>query len=308
MEQANSNKKKRIWPKILIFAIAEVIVLVGIFAYAYFLKQYNKIQRMNIDVEAVTNKELSKENIKKMQGYKNIAVFGVDARDNTLGAGVNSDVIIIVSIDQDTGNIKMCSVFRDSYLNVGDNKYNKINSAYLMGGPERALRAINQNLDLNITDYITFNWKGVATAINILGGLDIDLTDEEFHYINSYITDTVNGTGIGSVQLEHAGMNHLDGVQAVAYARLRYTDNDFVRTQRQRKVMEMCFEKAKAADLKTKNDLLGNVLSMVATNMTWQDGLDFISKADKYHILDTKGFPFAKGEKRITGREIALCP
>ena len=308
MEQANSNKKKRIWPKVLIFAIAEVIVLVGIFAYAYFLKQYNKIQRMNIDVEAVTNKELSKENIKKMQGYKNIAVFGVDARDNTLGAGVNSDVIIIVSIDQDTGNIKMCSVFRDSYLNVGDNKYNKINSAYLMGGPERALRAINQNLDLNITDYITFNWKGVATAINILGGLDIDLTDEEFHYINSYITDTVNGTGIGSVQLEHAGMNHLDGVQAVAYARLRYTDNDFVRTQRQRKVMEMCFEKAKAADLKIKNDLLGNVLSMVATNMTWQDGLDFISKADKYHILDTKGFPFAKGEKRIAGKGDCIVP
>lgn len=304
-----TKKKVPIWVKILVFAIAEVFALSLIFGYAYALKQYNKINRPKFNEENVKNNDLSIEKIQQMEeGYWNIAVFGLDSRNNSVESGSNSDVNIVISINKGTGEIKMTSVFRDTYMDTGYGKYNKINNAYAVGGPEQALKAMNKNLDLNITDYVAFNWKAVATAINILGGVDVDITKAEFRYLNSYITDTVKGTGIGSVHLTKAGMNHLDGVQAVAYARLRYMDSDFERTERQRKIIQLAFDKAKKADLKTKNDLLGNMLSMVATNMTWQDGLDFIARADMYHIGETNGFPYTKFGANVRGKGDCVVP
>ena len=298
-EDNQKPKKKRKKSKVAFFftmLIAEVFVLGVIFAYAYALKQYSKIQRPDYNVEQVLNTDLSEKKLAEMRGYRNIAVFGVDSRDSSVGKGNRSDVIIICSIEQSTGEIKLVSVYRDTYLDVGKNSFQKATHAYSYGGPARAVKMLNDSLDLNITDYITFNWKAVATAVNILGGVDIDITPAEFKYINSYITETVKGTGIGSVQLKAPGMQHLDGVQAVAYARLRYMDTDYQRTERQRKVVELAFEKAKKADPKTLNDLLGNVLSMVATNLTWQDGLDVINDIGKYKLVDTQGFPFKKDD------------
>ena len=298
-EDNQKPKKKRKKSKVAFFftmLIAEVFVLGVIFAYAYALKQYSKIQRPDYNVEQVLNTDLSEKKLAEMRGYRNIAVFGVDSRDSSVGRGNRSDVIIICSIDQSNGEIKLVSVYRDTYLDVGKNSFQKATHAYSYGGPARAVKMLNDSLDLNITDYITFNWKAVATAVNILGGVDIDITPAEFKYINSYITETVKGTGIGSVQLKAPGMQHLDGVQAVAYARLRYMDTDYQRTERQRKVVELAFEKAKKADPKTLNDLLGNVLSMVATNLTWQDGLDVSHDIGKYKLVDTQGFPFKKDD------------
>ena len=307
-EKSGSARSAKI-RRFVILAVAEVIVLVGIFAYAYVLKQYNKIQRLDFNEASVKNQNLSIEKLQAMdEGYWNIAVFGIDSRDSSIGRGNNSDVIIIVNINKGTGEIKLVSVFRDTYLKIGDDSYNKINAAYCLGGPQQAIKALNEDMDLNITDYVTFNWKAVATAINILGGVDIELSKSEFAYINAFITETVNGTGIGSVQLEHAGMNHLDGVQAVAYARLRLMDNDYARTERQRKIIKLCFDKCKTADAKTLNDLLGNMLSMVATNMTWQHGIDAIAQLEMYHFGDTGGFPFARGEAVIGKRGSCVIP
>ena len=144
---------------------------------------------------------------------------------------------------------------------------------YTEGGPEQALKALNKNLDLNITDYATFNWKAVATAINILGGVDIDISKTEYYYMNAFITETVKGTGIGSVQLKDGpGTYHLDGVQAVAYGRLRLMDSDYARTERQRIIIQKAFEKAKKADLATLNSLVGNMCAMCATNINEQIG------------------------------------
>ena len=308
-EKKKSRKKKK--SKIAFFItmlIAEMLVLGVIFAYAYALKQYSKIQRPEYDVEEVANTGLSEKKLQEMRGYRNIALFGVDSRDNSVGKGNRSDVIIICSIDQATGDIKLVSVYRDTYLDVGKNSFQKATHAYSYGGPARAVKMLNDSLDLNITDYVTFNWKAVATAINILGGVDIEVTKPEFKYINSYITETVKGTGIGSVQLKAPGMQHLDGVQAVAYARLRYMDTDYQRTERQRKVIELAFEKAKKADLKTLNDLLGNMLSMVATNLTWQDGLDVINDFGKYNLKDTAGFPFKFDDMTLGTKGFIVVP
>ena len=308
-EKKKSRKKKK--SKVAFFItmlIAEMLVLGVIFAYAYALKQYSKIQRPEYDVEEVANTGLSEKKLQEMRGYRNIALFGVDSRDNSVGKGNRSDVIIICSIDQATGDIKLVSVYRDTYLDVGKNSFQKATHAYSYGGPARAVKMLNDSLDLNITDYVTFNWKAVATAINILGGVDIEITKPEFKYINSYITETVKGTGIGSVQLKAPGMQHLDGVQAVAYARLRYMDTDYQRTERQRKVIELAFEKAKKADLKTLNDLLGNMLSMVATNLTWQDGLDVINDFGKYNLKDTAGFPFEMDDMTLGTKGFIVVP
>ena len=308
-EKKKSRKKKK--SKVAFFItmlIAEMLVLGVIFAYAYALKQYSKIQRPEYDVEEVANTGLSEKKLQEMRGYRNIALFGVDSRDNSVGKGNRSDVIIICSIDQATGDIKLVSVYRDTYLDVGKNSFQKATHAYSYGGPARAVKMLNDSLDLNITDYVTFNWKAVATAINILGGVDIEVTKPEFKYINSYITDTVKGTDIGSVHLKQPGMNHLDGIQAVAYARLRYMDTDYQRTERQRKVIELAFEKAKKADLKTLNDLLGNMLSMVATNLTWQDGLDVINDFGKYNLKDTAGFPFELDDMTLGTKGFIVVP
>ncbi len=137
------------------------------------------------------------------KGFWTIAVFGVDARDGRLEKGSLSDVEMICNIDKATGEIKLVSVYRDTYLKINSKEtYHKINEAYFKGGHKQAVDALNENLDLNIDDYATFNWKAVADAINILGGVDLEITDSEFAYINGFITETVNSTGIGSYQLK----------------------------------------------------------------------------------------------------------
>ena len=141
----------------------------------------------------------------------------------------------------------------------------------------------------------------------MLGGVDIDITDKEFAYINSFITETVNSTGIGSYQLEHSGMNHLDGVQAVAYARLRLMDTDFNRTERQRKVLGQAMEKAKNSDLKTLTTLIGTVYPQTKTSIGVDNLAGMAKNAKKYYISQTSGFPFSHQEIKI-GKKACVVP
>ncbi len=241
-------------------------------------------------------------------GYWTIAVFGVDSRNGSLGKGALSDVEMLCSINRQTGEIRLASVFRDSYLRIDpEGQYDKINEAYFLGGHEQAVAALEDNLDLTIDDYATFNWKAVIDAINVLGGVDLEITDKEFAYINSFITETVESTGVGSYQLEHSGMNHLDGVQAVAYARLRLMDTDFNRTERQRKVLGLAMEKAKAADRATLKTLIGAVFPQVSTSIGVDDLLGMAKNAKKYYIGQTSGFPFAHVEMKI-GKKACVVP
>lgn len=233
-------------------------------------------------------------------GYWTIAVFGVDSRDGNLGKGALSDVEMICSINKKTGEMRLVSVFRDSYLRIDhEDNYHKINEAYFKGGHRQAVEALEQNLDIKIDDYATFNWKAVVDAINILGGVDIEITDREFAYINGFITETVNSTGVGSYQLDHSGMNHLDGVQAVAYARLRLMDTDFNRTERQRKVLNLAMEKAKAADFDTLRTLIGAVFPQISTSVGVDDLIVMAKDARKYYLGQTSGFPFSHVEMKI---------
>lgn len=245
---------------------------------------------------------------KVMEGYWTIAVYGVDSRDGKLGKGSLSDVEMIGVIDRKTGEIKLVSVYRDTYMEIdSDGNYNKINQAYFRGGPDQATTALERNLDLKIDDYATFNWKAVAEAINILGGIELEISDSEFKYINGFITETVNSTGIGSVHLEHPGMNRLDGVQAVSYARLRLMDTDYNRTARQRKVISLAMEKAKQADFSVLNNILVTVLPQISTSIGIDDLIPLAKNAKKYSIGASDGFPFSRGEAFI-GKKDAVIP
>ena len=245
--------------------------------------------------------------VKNQKGYYTVAVFGVDSRDGNVEEGALSDVNMIINVNRETGDIQLISIYRDMYSMIDeDGKFHKFNQAYIEGGHEQALEALNRNLDLDIKNYITVNWKAVIDAINILGGVDLEVTDAEFKYLNSFISYTVEATGVGSHELEHAGMNHLDGVQAVAYARLRLMDTDFNRTERQRKVVSLAFDKAKNANFSTLYSILVAVLPQTSTNVKIEDLIPFAKDISKYHLSETAGFPFDKDTKKMHKRDYVI--
>ena len=241
------KKKKRlaVWKKVMLVLGLLVIGVTSGLIY-YVSRIWNMTTDLDVNMEEITvnpNLDIETETIQK--GFWKIAVFGVDSTDGNIGKGANSDVIIICSVNRENGEIKMVSVYRDTYLKVGEkNPYRKINEAYARGGPEQAMKALNENLDIAVDDFVAVNWKAVADGINILGGVDIEVTEAEFKQINGYITSVAENTGIYSEHLKKPGFQHLDGVQAVAYCRLRKMDTDFQRTQRQRAVISQCLEKA----------------------------------------------------------------
>lgn len=279
--QKRKKKKRRIWSKIFLFAALFSLISAG---YLY-----------------------GKRWLKDRDGYWNIAVFGVDSREGSLEKGALADVQMIASINKKTGEIRLVSVYRDTYVQINeDGEFHKINEAYFKGGHEQALAALKRNLDITVDDYATFNWKAVADAINILGGIDLELTDSEFQYMNSFITATVEATGVYSFHLEHAGMNHLDGVQAVAYSRLRLMDTDFNRTERQRKVISLALEKAKHADFKTLRTIISTVLPEISTSIGIEDVIPLAKNVKHYSFGQTGGFPFNKTTAIVSKRDCVI--
>lgn len=275
------RKKRRLGKLIRNVLVLALILWVGSMAWAFFHKQ---------------------------TGTWTVAVFGVDSRDGGVEKNALADVQMICTVDRATGEIKLVSVYRDTYLKINsEGTYHKINEAYFKGGHKQAVQALEENLDLSIDNYATFNWKAVADAINILGGIDLEITGPEFKYINAFITETVESTGIGSHHLESAGPNHLDGVQAVAYCRLRLMDTDYQRTERQRKVVSLALDKAKQADTKTLVSLVSAVLPQLSTDVGMDDVLPMAKNVSKYHLGETGGFPFSRQSKKI-GRMDCVIP
>ena len=311
-ERREKRKRLRKRRRIIVMIIAECFVLLFLCGYGFFARRWNMIQRVEDWVpEEVENPNFSVDlpQYQKQKGHWGIYIFGVDSRGSNVGKDTNADVNMICDINHDTGEIRLVSVFRDSYLNIDDNgSYNKINRAYFDGGPSNAAKMLNKNLDLNISDFVTFSWKAVADGINLLGGVDMEISRAEFAYINSFITETVNATGVYSQHLKQPGMNHLDGVQAVAYGRLRLMDTDFARTERQRKVIQAAFEKAKKADLNTLNQLTLVLFPQVATSVDMQDIISLLGDVGKYYIGETGGFPFARGDANMGKKGACVIP
>ena len=310
--QPTGNKKRKKQQKkngkrIFLF-VAEIVILVILLFVLYMVLKVDKVNKITIDKEKIVVNE-TVENNEVLKGYRHIALFGVDARDKSLGKGNRSDTIMIASINMDTGDIKLVSVFRDTYLNLGNDTYNKCNVAYAKGGPEQAINMLNMNLDLNITDYVTVGFTGLMKIVDSMGGVEVEVLESEIRHINNYQISMVGSSADGQTftaeegkdytAITHAGRQNLNGLQATAYCRVRQVGNDFMRAERQREVLTAIMEKAKQASPATLNKILDDVLPYVSTSLGMEEMVEVLGEVTKYNIVDKDGFPFE--QYRTTG-------
>lgn len=252
----------------------------------------DNVGRIELDPDMIgINPQVDSE----LRNYRNIALLGIDARDMSSDEGVRSDAIIVVSINKETGEIKMFSVYRDTMLDLGEDVgTDKVTHAYYYGGPTKVLYALNKNLDLNIKEVVVVNWKSVADTVDALGGLDIEIQESEINEMNKYIQDTYDNIGGSDKMIESAGMQTLNGNQAVTYARIRKdaATGDFRRNERMKIVVQAAFEKAKTMDLKTLRNISEDILPDIKTNMSSGDMMSMMMDITSYNMTDSVGWPY----------------
>ena len=295
---ARPGKKRKV------LFVLEIIVLLlfigGLYVYGQISSRLDKIEQPELDEEKV----IVNQEAPKMTGYKTYVLFGIDTRgEESQYSAQNSDTMIIVSVNNDTKEVRMVSVYRDTLLNVGDETYTKANAAYAYGGPEQAISMLNTNLDLDITDYATADFSALVEVVDDLGGLDMPLSYAEIEHMNNYCVETSKLTGKDYTPIEKpepkpedqeaiVGTYHLNGVQVTSYCRIRYTASlDMGRTERQRRVLGMLFDKAKIAGLSSIFKIMDDVFPMVTTSLSKQDILGLIPTLVGYKFTDSTGFP-----------------
>ena len=292
---------KRLSKKKKIALIAAMVILLLVFVVVgYVVSKFSKIGKEHFDEDDIVINEMDEE---VGVGYTNFVLFGADSRVNDVENDLNTDAIIIVSLNNETKEIKMVSVYRDTLLDVGDNNIQKCNSAYRRGGAKQAINMLNMNLDLNIQKYVTVSWSVVADVVDMLGGVEIEVSEAEVKEVNRHIDHTASVVGKKAYHLTEAGLQTLDGVQAATYARIRKNvGNDFARTQRQRDLIKLVAEKAMKADLATLNDIIDAVFPQISTNLSMTEILKYAKDITKYEIGESSGFPFDKDSNTLGKR------
>ncbi|MDE6977629.1 MAG: LCP family protein [Lachnospiraceae bacterium] len=299
MAAKNDSKKKRF--RIVLF-IVEIFVLLLMGVVLYGVLKVEKTGKVEIPKEdIVINEEVKVKEETTMRGYRNIALFGVDSPTGALTKNTRSDSIMIASINQDTGECKLVSVYRDTYLNLSNDSYNKCNAAYAKGGPEQAINMLNMNLDMNITDFITVGFAGLSDTIDALGGVMIDVDSSEISHLNNYQICMAQDLKRDSyTPVTSTGYQLLDGLQATAYCRIRYTaGDDFKRAERQREVILAIMDKVKSASPSTLNQIANDVFGEVYTSLDLMEIIEMLGEVSRYQITDQGGFP--EESMRATG-------
>lgn len=252
-----------------------LIIVVGVYWYGSHL--FNKIEKVEIDTNDVGIKDEVQEKLSEYSdSVINIALFGIDAQDGEAG---RSDSIIIATIDTTHKKLKLTSIMRDSYVTIADRGQDKINHAYAFGGAQLAIKTLNENFDLNIEDFVAVNFTTMPKIIDKLGGVTIDITSEEVSHIPG---------------IDTAGTYNLTGEQALAYSRIRYASGgDYVRTDRQRTVLNKVFEKILDTNVTQYPSLLSEVLPMIKTSLDYSEILDLGNEVLKMGVtnLEQERFP-----------------
>lgn len=277
---------------LLVEVIVLVVMVVGYFHF-WIDSKYEKVQILEIEKEELAINEGAND---VQKGYTNIALFGLDARDTSLGAGNRSDAIMVLSINNDTKEVRIVSIYRDTLLEIEDGSgvTAKVNAAYAYGGPELAIKTLNANLDLEITEFVAVNWKALTLAIDELGGVTVSVEQNELTSLNMSITEQLQSIGGYSEGVFETGDLKLNGTQAVAYARIRSTDQgDITRTERQREVLSAMVDEALKSDMKTINNIIDEVFPYIYTSITKDEMYDLAKALFDYEMTDTAGFPFS---------------
>ena len=287
-EKRRAKKKKR--RRRIGMLVAEVIILSVLCVFAYATVKMDKLDFNFLDEDKL-------EVYKDTGPYTNIALFGLDAREGeSIESGVRSDSMMIASINNETNEVKVVSIFRDTLLKQQDGTFDKANAAYSYGGPQEAIALLNRNLDLDIKNYMSVDFKALSDVIDALGGMELELTAEEVVHMNNYCVETseVTGKDYERIEPEVAGTYHLNGVQATSYARIRATaGGDYKRAERQRLVIEKIVEKAQKANLKTLDKIIDVVFPQVSTSFSSKDLIGIAANALSYQLGETQGFPYS---------------
>lgn len=297
-EEFNERKKKKMNKGLKIFLIILLVLVIfilglGVAGYTFVNGKIGKMQKENIDTTAVGINEETKQELK---GYRNIALLGIDSRADDYGLGNRSDCMMIASINQETNEIKLISVYRDTYVYVMENgtkRLDKITHAYSYGGAQNTLKSLNEAMDLNITEFVTVNFDAVIAAVDSLGGVYIDIDESEIKYVNDYIDATSESSGVKSSHITHSGRQKLDGVQAVSYTRVRYTaGGDYKRTERMRTVVEAMLSKAKTLNVGQLNSFADTILPKIRTNISTSEIWGLIPKLASFKVTESIGWPY----------------
>lgn len=286
--------------RIIIFLVELLVIVVMLIAVLKVFQTTEEVEGPHFaeidESQIVVNSEVVEkfEESEELKGYWNIALFGVDATDGELSKGSRSDTIMVASINQDTGEIKLVSVYRDTYLNLSNDRYNKCNGAYSTGGAETAMAMLNMNLDLNITDFVTVGYNAVIDCVDGLGGVYIDVDSEELKHINNYQKSILRDTDIERelIMVDESGYQLLNGLQAAAYCRIRYTaGDDFKRAERQREVIQAMADQAKGTKLSDLTTTFLKVVNNVYTSIDKKDLQNLLGQIADYSIVGEDGFP-----------------
>ncbi len=301
IKKQKPKKEMNIFVKILLTLLILIVVFVTVVfstSYIYLKNKLGKIDYVDLKSTEITINHGVDESLAT---YRNIALLGIDARSDTFGTGNRSDCIMILSLNEKTKDVKIASVYRDTYLNIDGHGLDKVTHAYSYGGPKLALNTLNKNLDLNITEFVAINFDTVRVVVDSIGGVEIPIDSQEVKYINGYINSLNKQFGTSSANITTPGTYKLDGVQALAYSRIRYTDGgDYKRTERMRDVFMAVFKKAKTMNISELNNLANTILPHVSTNISENEIMGMIPKAISFNIKDSFGWPYETEGKMIT--------
>lgn len=281
-----------------------VVFLILTIGYVSANKSYKYNQ---MDIRPIKNSDLVvNEGVKEQtKGYTTIALYGVDSRDSNLDTGTNSDAIILLSINKDTKEVKMVSVYRDTLLQIQSDSQttHKVNYAYQLGGALMSINTLNANLDLAISDYITVDFNAMADIINALGGVEVTVTEDEVNNLNKNLAEQIGISGKYSEGVHEAGTKVLNGQQAVAYSRIRSTGKgDITRTMRQRTVLLGLVNKMINADRKMISNLIDVSFSCISTSLTKDEVTSLAKDIADYKITGNIGFPFSYTPMSLDGK------
>lgn len=284
---------------IIILIIVLIALGVGIGGYIYLRNSLGQMQQVEIDEESIEVNEGIKESL---EGYRTIALFGVDSRENKFEKGTRSDCIILAVINQKTKEVNLVSVYRDTYLQIAGRGFDKVTHAYVYGGAELSMSTLNTNLDLNITEFATVNFYSIIDIVDAIGGVKMNIQNDEIKHINQYINDMHAELGRSSALLTKAGNQNLNGMQALAYARVRYTaGGDYKRTERMRDVLMAVVEKAKTLGIGELNNLAKIALPKIYTNISPDEIMSIIPQLATYKFSESMGWPYETRGDTIGG-------
>ena len=297
------TRRQRRKRKLMLF-IVELLVILILLAELFVIIKLNKLNntgdldedKLNINIDAKTQELLD--------GYTNIALFGIDNRSTGKYESGNSDCIMIASINNDTKEVRLISVYRDSFLAVDDDDdLRKLNAAYAKGGPTGAVAALNKNLDLDIKEYVAVDFNAVMEVVDALGGIELDISSKEAETMKIYINEMNEVMGTNGTAVSGPGLQTVNGIQALAYCRDRYSGgDDYGRTERQRTVISKIVEKAKAASLPTLNKVIDELFPDISTSLSSSEILGLAAGIKDYELADTQGWPFQLTTERMGGK------